>query len=102
MSDAEVPAAPEGGFVLALVVRNQPVALWYRAYSSDFDPSDVLKGTRGRYTPFSEDEADSVLLHGFGQERSTPWELFADDGMPGTTVEWGAVIQPSARAGWGS
>lgn len=100
MSDAEVPAAPEGGFVLALVVHDQPVALWYRAYSSDFDPSDVLKGTQGRYTPFDENAADSMLLHGAGYERTTPWERFSDDGMPGTTVEWGAVIQPSAGAGW--
>lgn len=95
MSDAEVPAAPEGGFVLALVVRNQPVGLWYRAYSSDFDPADVLNGSQGRYTPFSEAEADSMLLHGFGQTRTTPWQLFSDDGYSGATIEWGAVIQPA-------
>jgi hypothetical protein len=97
----QVPAAPEGGFVLALVVRNQPVDFCYRAYSSDFDPADVLKGSQGRATPFDENEADSVLLHGAGHERTTPWERFADDGMPGTVIEWGAVIQPDARAGWG-
>jgi hypothetical protein len=101
LTDIVVPDPPEGGFVLALVVRNQPVDLWYRAYSSDFDPSDVLKGSKGRYTPFSEAEADSMLLHGFGQTRTTDWQLFSDDGYAGTAIEWGAVIQPSAGAGYG-
>lgn len=100
---ARVPAAPEGGFVLALVTRHQPtVELGFRAYSADFSPSDVLGGTQGRYTPFSEDEADSMLIHGFGTERTTPWERFADDGYCGPFAEWGAVIQPNSRAGWGS
>lgn len=102
MSAPQVPAAPEGGFVLALVVHYQPLRLWYRAYSSDFDPADVLKGTQGRATPFDENEADSVLLHGAGHERTTGWELFRDDGMPGTVIDWGAVVQPATRAGWGS
>jgi hypothetical protein len=96
MSDV-VPVPPEGGFVLALVVRNQPVGLWYRAYSCDFEPSDVLKGSQGRLTPFDENEADSVLIHGAGHERTTGWELFADDGYSGAAIEWGAVIQPSTR-----
>jgi hypothetical protein len=90
-----VPVPPEGGFVLALVVSNQPVGIWFRAYSSDFDPSDVLRGNQGRATPFSEDEADSMLLHGLGHERTTPWERFADDGYTGTAIEWAALIQPA-------
>jgi hypothetical protein len=102
MSGFQVPAAPEGGFVLALVVHYQPLGLWYRAYSSDFDPDDVLKGSQGRVTPFDEDEADSMLLHGFGQERTTPWQVFADDGMPVTAIGWGAVIQPATETGWES
>jgi len=97
-----VPDPPEGGFTLALVVRNQPVDLAFRVYSSDFDPADVLKGTQGRYTPFDENEADSVLLHGFGGERATAWERFSDDGYTGTAIEWGAVVQPSPRDGWGT
>jgi hypothetical protein len=99
VSAVVVPEPPEGGFVLALVVKNQPVGLWYRTYSSDFDPSDVLKSPSGRYTPFSEAEADSMLLHGFGQMRATPWELFADDGYSGDRIEWGAVIVPAEGFG---
>jgi hypothetical protein len=96
-----VPDPPEGGFTLALVVRDQPVDLAFRVYSSDFDPCDVLGGSQGRYTPFDEIEADSMLLHGFGSERSTAWERFSDDGYAGPPAEWGAVIRPAARAGHG-
>lgn len=88
------PAAPEGGFVLALVVGCDPVELAYRAYSCDFDPADVLKGAQGKYTPFDENAADSMLVHGLGHERTTAWELFDDDGCRGV-AEWAAVIQPA-------
>lgn len=94
------PAAPEGGFVLALVVRCEPLELAYRAYSSDFDPSDVLKGSQGRYTPFDENAADSMLRHGLGHERATGWELLDDDGCRGV-AEWAAVIVPADGPGWG-
>ena len=102
MNQSRVPEPPEGGFVLALVVHDQPVGLWYRAYSSDFDPADVLKGAQGRYTPFDENEADSTLLHGFGHERTTEWQVFADDGYAGVTIGWGAVIQPATTTGYDS
>ena len=97
-----VPDAPEGGFVVALVTRDAPVELEFRAYSCDFDPSDVLRRPNGRYTPFSEAEADSMLLHGFGQTRTSDWQVFSDDGYSGTAIEWGAVVQPSPREGRGT
>lgn len=101
MSGFPSPAAPEGGFVLAIVVQNQPVAVCYRAYSSDFDPADVLNGSGGRYAPFDENEADSLLLHEAGLERTTAWERFSDDGYGGSSAEWGAVVQPATRIGPG-
>lgn len=96
MSDAP-PATPPGGFVVAIVAECRPVAIAFRSYSADFDPADVLKGSRGRYTPFDENAADRAVWD-LGCQMTTAWELLRDDGYQGPG-EWAAVVIPREQEG---
>jgi hypothetical protein len=97
---SDIPAVPEGGFLVAIVTSCQPVEIGWRAYTADFGPDDLLMGSRGRYTPFDEDQANAIIRQA-GHERTTGWQLFTDDGYRGEGGAWAAVVQPETTIGLG-
>jgi hypothetical protein len=92
---AEVAArpgrCPEGGFTVAFVRRYSPVTIEWRAYSADFQPSDLFNGAQGLMTPFDESQVNAIVLRA-GHEVTMPWSLFLED-----MITWGAVTMPKGE-----
>lgn len=96
---AEVAArpgrCPEGGFTVALVRRGASghgaVTIEWKAYSADFQPSDLFNGAQGQITPFDESQADAMVRRA-GHEPTMPWSLSLED-----MRTWGAVTIPKGE-----